>query len=301
MRNIATCYSEHAIKISDSYCSGPNSNHSVIPPNLIPSIQTSVICIYKTAKLHNKKQFLIEFIWCDLIAKGFIISLSDHLSPPFLFNHQNAGQFRKLKGLEKYESFGSKIEVFWDLSNAKYEQDGPEPNKGFYISVLIDSELGLKLGDLKDDIEDISINGVTQFSLISRSEHFSGGGLFSTKVRFCEIGEIHNIVIKCIGDDKGVKNSLFSVSIDGKDVIQVKRLQWNFRGNQTIFIDGLLVDMMWDLNDWLFNLKSGYGVFMFRTRSGLHSRLWLEEKRFEEKEEERSGFSLLICACKYTD
>ncbi|WMV44540.1 hypothetical protein MTR67_037925 [Solanum verrucosum] len=94
------------------------------------------------------------------------------------------------------------------------------------------------------------------------------------------------------------------VSIDKKSVIQVKRLQWNFRGNQTIFLDGLVVDFMWDVHDWLCNPKSGCAMFMFRTRSGLDSRLWFDqEKNLEqnEEEEEKDGFSLMICATKSPD
>ncbi|KAH0632419.1 hypothetical protein KY290_035843 [Solanum tuberosum] len=94
------------------------------------------------------------------------------------------------------------------------------------------------------------------------------------------------------------------VSIDKKSVIQVKRLQWNFRGNQTIFLDGLVVDFMWDVHDWLCNPKSGCAKFMFRTRSGLDSRLWFDqEKNLEqnEEEEEKDGFSLMICATKSPD
>jgi hypothetical protein len=38
----------------------------------------------------------------------------------------------------------------------------------------------------------------------------------------------------------------------------VKQLQWNFRGNQTIFVDNLLVDLMWDVHDWFFNPTSRF-------------------------------------------
>ncbi|KAF7818746.1 uncharacterized protein G2W53_024201 [Senna tora] len=89
------------------------------------------------------------------------------------------------------------------------------------------------------------------------------------------------------------------VCIDKKTIFEVKRLKWNFRGNQAIFVDGLLVDMMWDVHDWLFKPNNGCGVFMFRTRSGLDSRLWLEDKTLEaHKDHHTIGFSLLICACK---
>ncbi|KAA8516676.1 hypothetical protein F0562_016818 [Nyssa sinensis] len=291
MRNIATCYSEHAIKVSDSYCSGP-SNRAYLSPNLIPSIQNAVTCIYK-AKLSTKKQLLIRVTWCNL---GFTIGIGDDPSSPFKFNTR----FQKIKGTKAFESCNSKIEVFWDLSTAKYDA-GPEPVNGFYVVVLVDSELILLLGDIDEEELDVKklITEIpdAKFLLLSRSEHFSGNSLYSTKAQFCNTGTSHDILIKFIGEDQGSKNySVLSVCIDKKNVIQVKRLQWNFRGNQTIFVDGLLVDMMWDVHDWFFNPTSGCAVFLFRTRIGLDSRLWLEEKNSEEKEHERVGFSLLICA-----
>ena len=63
-------------------------------------------------------------------------------------------------------------------------------------------------------------------------------------------------------------------------------------------MDGLLVDLLWDVHDWFFNPNSGNAVFMFRTRSGMDSRLWLEEKLVERDQQERVEFSLLIYAFK---
>lgn len=99
-----------------------------------------------------------------------------------------------------------------------------------------------------------------------------------------------------------MKHPILSVCIDKKMVIRVKKLQWNFRGNQTIFLDGLLVDLMWDVHDWFYNPDSGFAVFMFRTRSGLDSRLWLEEKLLQNQnyERDRVDFSFMIYACKNT-
>ncbi|PKI33274.1 hypothetical protein CRG98_046329 [Punica granatum] len=78
---------------------------------------------------------------------------------------------------------------------------------------------------------------------------------------------------KVHGGNEGLKHPAVLVYVDRKVVVmRVKRLMWNFRGNQTVFIDSLLVDLMWDLRDWFFNNSgSGYAVFMFRTRSGLDS------------------------------
>ncbi|GAB2301456.1 hypothetical protein Dimus_035478, partial [Dionaea muscipula] len=71
-----------------------------------------------------------------------------------------------------------------------------------------------------------------------------------------------------------------------------------------IFVDGLLVDLMWDVHDWLFNLLSGSAVFIFRTRSSgiFDNRLWLEENhkmmmpQTHMEEHQRVDFSLLIYA-----
>ncbi|KAJ6364875.1 hypothetical protein OIU76_029784 [Salix suchowensis] len=249
MRSIAACYSEHAIKISDSYCSGP-SNHAYLSQNCSPSIPDSVSCVYKV-KLSTQKAPL------------------DH---PRL-----ARQIR------------------------------PQPVRGFYVVVMVDSELGLVLGDT--DNEEVRKKCLMEKtaplrpSLVSRSEHFSGKTTYSTKAQFSDTGTTHDILIKCGGDEEdGSKNPVLSVWIDDKETFQVKRLRWNFRGNRIIFLDGLLVDMMWDLHQWFFKEQSGRAVFMFRTRSGLDSRLWLddevEKKNLEHEGRDRPGFSLLISARK---
>lgn len=300
MRNIAACYSEHAIKVSDSYCSGP-SNQAYSSTNLIPSIQNAVTCIYQV-KLSTLKQVMIKLTWCNLLGQGFSIGISDYPFCPSKFS-KNSRLLSKVKGAKTFESCDSRIEVFWDISRARYD-NGPEPINGFYVMVLVNSELGLHLGDMEQEFEVkkriVDIH-VARYSLVSRREHFSGNAVYSTKAKFCDSGTIHDILIKCSEKEKGSKNPELSVYIDKKNVIQVKRLHWNFRGNHTIFLDGLLVDMMWDVHDWLFKSSSGYAVFMLRTRSELDSRLWLEEKNLEQKDEEKVAFSLLICASKNPD
>ncbi|GMH30164.1 hypothetical protein Nepgr_032007 [Nepenthes gracilis] len=300
MRSIATCYSEHAVRVSDSYCSGP-LNRSYLSPKLIQSIRNAVSLTYKT-RLSSQKHLLITVTWCDkLICQGFWINVSEKMSPEFR-NSSNSHQLCKIKGTKEFESCNSGIEVYWDLSNAKFEA-GPEPISAFYIVVLIDSTICLILGDMEDDpqVKKVTVGlPIVKFSLVYQCENFSGQKTeFSTKAKFCDSGLAHDILVKFGEEDEGPKNPIFSVFIDNKRVIKVMRLQWNFRGNQVTFVDGVLVDVMWDVYGWFAQPSpSAAAVFLFRTRSGLDSRLWLEEKDLAEKNHDKLEFSLLISASK---
>lgn len=316
MRDLVSCFSENAVNVSNSSCSTYSSN-ACISPSLIPSVQNAVTSIYRVI-LSTKKQVFITVNWCKnpITGQGLSINFGDvddsnnnndhqEAAAPASFKlNTNSRFFRKKKGNKVIESSSSKIEVLWDLSTAKYGT-GPEPLEGFYVLVMVDSEIGLVLGNLGDEIVTKKVKNNTpvaaKVSLISRQEHCSGNTLYSTKAQFCESGVTHDILIRCSGENEGLKNPALSVSIDKKTAIRIKRLQWNFRGNQTIFVDdGLLVDLMWDVHDWFFSPSaSGYAVFMFRTRSGLDSRLWLEEKLLQ-KQQDRIEFSLVIYACKNT-
>lgn len=221
----------------------------------------------------------------------------------------NSRQLGKIKGNETFQAHNFNIQVIWDLTNARYES-GPEPTSGFYVVVLVDSEQCLRLGD-KEEEEELSLEEVKTKSMgvksvmIYRRERFCGSYIYSTKARFCETGLVHEILIKWVMDEEGPrrKGYVLCVSIDEKMILEVKRLRWNFRGNQAIFLeDGLMVDMMWDVHDWLFNPSKRCAVFMFRTRNGMDSRLWLEEKTLGPlKDPHRIGFSLLLCASNNSD
>ncbi|KAK7312631.1 hypothetical protein VNO77_36634 [Canavalia gladiata] len=304
MRDIVSCFSENAVNVSHSSCSSYSisNNGCIVSPTTAPSpsTQNSISSVYKLV-LSTLKQLLITVTWCKNHSnQGLSISFNDEDPPPFRLN-TNSRFFRKKKGckLLEFNSGESKIEVLWDLSSAKYDA-GPEPVEGFYVVILVDSEIGLVLGDLAEEAINKRFKTsthVAKVSLLSRREHCSGNTLYTTKAQFCDTGTWHDVVIRCTMENEGFKSPVLSVCIDKKTVIRVKRLQWNFRGNQTIFVDGLLVDLLWDVHDWFFNPASGYAVFMFRTRSGMDSRLWLEEKT-AQKDKDRVEFSLLIYACK---
>ena len=315
MRDIVSCFSENAVNVSHSSisCSSYSHNACISPSSIVvPSTQNSISSVYKLV-LSTLKQVLVTVTWCRSHSnQGLTITFNDEDPPLFRLN-TNSRLFRKKKGskiLESSDSSSSKVEILWDLSSAKYES-GPEPVQGFHVVIIIDSEIGLVLGDTaaeeivskRQNFKSNNNNNtpLAKVSLLSRREHCSGNTLYTTKAQFCDTGTWHDVMIRCSveNENEGLfKSPVLCVCIDKKTVIRVKRLQWNFRGNQTIFVDGLLVDLLWDVHDWFFNpSSSGYAVFMFRTRSGMDSRLWLEEKN-AHKDKDRVEFSLLIYACK---
>jgi len=308
MRDMVTCFSEHAVRVSEMTCSS-YANQS-IPPNLnlTASVQNAVVCVYKTCLLSAQEhQFLITATWCrnQLGQGGLSISFGDEDDPSSSsstsFKLSTFSRlFRKKKGHKSFEIDSSRVEVLWDLSSATYHSS-PEPIDRYYVLVMVGSELALVLGDLAQEAACKRLKMGAPLPrpahLVSRREHYSGPALYSTKTQFCDSGLTHEIVIRCSEDQEKLKQPVLHVSIDKRTVIKIRRLQWNFRGNQTVFVEGLLIDLMWDVHDWFFNPGSGHAVFMFKTRSGRDSRLWLEEK-LGQKDEEASDFSLLIYASK---
>ncbi|KAK4779529.1 hypothetical protein SAY87_015635 [Trapa incisa] len=317
MRDIASCISESSVVVSQSAACTSYSNNGCISPALVPSIKNAVTSLYRTT-LSSQNQILITVTWLrtnngqtltinfagssldDPPAASFKLSLSSRL-------------LRKKKGSKTVDpSFSNSIsptEVFWDLSNARFNA-GPEPSDHFYVVVVVDSEIGLILGDMMSHeaaLKRFKLEPVGgKFSLISRRENFSGNTVYTTRARFSDGGPVHDILVHFVAESVGLKPPALLVYVDRKVAMRVKRLIWNFRGNQTMFIDGLLVDLMWDLHHWFFSpAGSGYAVFMFRTRRGLDGMLWLEEKSESsspERDEAEDGrvdqFSLLIYASK---
>lgn len=247
-----------------------------------------------------------------------IVSFDHDPSSSFRLGASSGGLFRKNRSHSKKMGHrSSEVEVFWDFSKAVYET-GPEPVDGFYVLVTVDSELGLALGDratreaIYKKLGVCASGDTAKFSMVSRREHLSGDSVYSTKARFGKTGVVHGVLIKRREESEGQKYPVLCVYVDNKIVLRVKRLQWNFRGSQTIFVDGSAIDLLWNVHDWFFGPGTGCATFMFRMRNETsaaattatdgNERLWLEDK-LEMQEEEgchRGDFSLLICASKST-
>ncbi|KAH0850155.1 hypothetical protein HID58_095738 [Brassica napus] len=131
----------------------------------------------------------------------------------------------------------SNISVFWDLSSAKFGSS-PEPLGGFYVCVVVDKEMTLLLAQFSND------------------------------------GKTHDLVIEC---DVSVSDPCLVVLVDGKVLMKVKRVHWKFRGNDTMVVDRISVEVIWDVHSWFFGLPSspGHAVFMFRTCQQPVEKTWV--------------------------
>uniref|UniRef100_A0A7N0RHJ1 DUF868 family protein n=1 Tax=Kalanchoe fedtschenkoi TaxID=63787 RepID=A0A7N0RHJ1_KALFE len=304
MKTLSLCHCRHAINVSDSYCSA--RRRPFVTPRLrkptvqVPSRQDSVSCVYKSelvSSSSSREELLITLTWTrDLVRRGFDLELLDARSKR---GSGCAYRLRKVKGYSSFDFDGSRIEVWWNLSAAEYD-NGCEPGGQFYLMMAVDSELCLKLGNNFSADERVkkmeTSPGLSKTVCFSRRERFSGSTFYSTKAKFCDSGKEHDIRIKCVKetDESGAERPLLLVLVDGRKMVRVANLEWNFRGNQTIFFEGLVVDVMWDVQEWFFN-SGRDAVFLFRTRSGPDSRLWFEEKNLFGDQLE---FSLVISGCK---
>lgn len=170
------------------------------------------------------------------------------------------------------------VGVFWDYAAARYGA-GPEPVSGFYVAVVADAEFVLLLGDMSRGYVERLHGGipVAESRMARRRERFVGCGCWHTKARFLESGAEHEIGVGLEGDTEAW------VTVDGRKVVQLRRLRWNFRGSHTLILDGgAPVDMTWDLHGWLFHAldpsaSSSSAVFTFHARGASETRLWMDD------------------------
>jgi Plant protein of unknown function (DUF868) len=119
------------------------------------------------------------------------------------------------------------VALFWDYTLAKYGS-GPEPISGFYVIVVVDSEFALLIGDTCEETVK-KLEGTikkAEFKIASRKEQVLGHVAHTTRARFRDGGDEHEITISCSkkgddDDDDGHPGEVLSVSVDNKRVVQV--------------------------------------------------------------------------------
>lgn len=242
------------------------------------------------------------------MGQGLSIGFSDNTNQCLSKVDIKPGLFLNKKGSKTLEVHSNKIDIYWDFSSVKYGS-GPEPLGGFYLAISSKQKLVLLIGDMdqealkKTKVNTFPSNGV----LISKREHVFGKDVFNSKARFCNLRNFHDLTIEC--DTNSAKNTCLIVRVDTKTVMKVNHLKWNFRGNQTILVDGIEVEVFWDVYNWLFGTSLGNAIFVFKTKASMEMmcaqkalsgefqsvpRSW--SQRFNESQSGDLGFSLVLFA-----
>ncbi|CAA0834758.1 Plant protein of unknown function (DUF868 [Striga hermonthica] len=296
MRDFPSCFGENGVQVADPSCSSVNVSKAS---------QKTVTCIYRCELF--EKPCLISLVWSKgLLAQCLNVEIDDD-SHKFISKFDvRPSLFSKRKGSKSLQLNSGKVEIFWDLSVAKFGS-GPEPVSSYYLGIVCMGEMVLLVGDLIDEAFK-KMGSTARLSgsiFVSKREHVCGKSIFCTKAQFCDNGKIHDLKIECntnYGDDP-----FLVVRIDSKTVLQVKHLKWKFRGNLTIVVDGMPVEVFWDVHNWLFSPSSGKAVFLFQTSlpaEKMWAGTWSCDSLFVCSEEFRGaklpthGFSLFLYAWK---
>ena len=298
MRDFPSCFGENGVQVADSTSSGVFRS----------TAQNLVTCVY-SCKLGGKS-CLIIITWCkNLVGQGLSVEIDDWMNQCLCKFDIKPWLFAKRKGSKSFEINSIEVDAYWDLSLAKFGS-GPEPLEGFYLAVVFNGEMVLLLGDMRKEAfkKTNATPGFYNAIFITKKEHIFGKKLYVTKAQFWDNGQNHNLSIEC--DTVSTDDPSLAIRIDSKTVMQVKHLRWKFRGNQTILIDGLPVEVFWDVHNWLFRPSVGNAVFMFQTCSSAE-KLWSGQpffdssallspcsQNFREFKLQGLGFSLILYAWK---
>uniref|UniRef100_A0A0A9DDZ3 DUF868 domain-containing protein n=1 Tax=Arundo donax TaxID=35708 RepID=A0A0A9DDZ3_ARUDO len=289
MRDFPSCFGESGVQIADASSSSSSAGKG--------AAQNLVTCLYQTQ--FSGRPCVISVTWSkSLMGQGLSIGVDDLSSQCLCKADIKPWLFSKKKGSKSLDVEDGKIEIFWDLSGAKFGA-GPEPLEGFYVAVVFDLELVLLLGDMKKDAyrKTGANRSMLNAVFMARREHIYGKKIYSTKAQFCDNGQLHDIIIEC--DTVGLKDPCLEIRVDKKPVMQVKRLAWKFRGNQTILVDGMPVEVFWDVHSWLFGSTASNAVFMFQTcQAPEKSMPWSYSQIFRDSQLQGLGFSLILHAWK---
>lgn len=258
MRDFPSCFNESGVQVADS--SPTSSNSSKASQNL-------VTCVYQTQ--FQGTSCFITITWSkNLMGQGVSIGIRSSTVECICKVDIKPWLFTPRKGFRSSEVDSTAIDIYWDFSSAKFGF-GPEPLEGFYLAVAFNQELVLCLGDLQKEVyKKIGPSPAASNTVfIAKREHIFGKRVYRAKAQFCDHGPIHDIAIEC--DTGGINDPSLVISVDSKAVMQVKRLRWKFRGNQTILVDGLPVEVYWDVHSWFFGNVTGNAVFLFQNQTCL--------------------------------
>lgn len=233
------------------------------PAVVTRSGQSVFMSVYRT-KIADQCR-LVTITWCkNALLHGLSVSIDGpegesqftckvELKPCYFWRKQ---------GTKRFTVEGKPVDISWDLKAAKFNGE-TEPSSEYYVAVVCNEEVVLLLGDLKKEAyrKTKSRPALIDPILVSKKEHIFGKKKFCTKVKFHEKGRFHDISIECKNKSSTPE---MEISIDGHLGIHVKHLQWKFRGNESIHVNKVRVEVYWDVHDWIFSTGLRHALFIFK-------------------------------------
>ncbi|XP_066359779.1 uncharacterized protein [Miscanthus floridulus] len=302
IRDLASCVSDGAVRVA---CTTPSSTlmatsttttSSSSSSSSSPSTLSVAVSYRATPQSPTSPPLLLRLTWSHTPLRPPTLSFAGPTasSPAILL--------RRRKGTRSLPSTSSHpaLALFWDLTAARYAAAGgasPEPVSGFYVVAVADAEVVLAVGDLASEFVKAKFEGqipkarsILPVARVVVAAATAATAVHAARVRFAEGAPEHEVTVGCCCSTRGGKEGEEElwVSVDGKRAVHERRLRWNFRGNQTMFVDGAPVDVLWDLHGWWFRDPPGRAVVMLRARTALENRLWLQE------EAQAPAFALLV-------
>ncbi|XP_018435320.2 uncharacterized protein LOC108807533 [Raphanus sativus] len=138
MKDFSSCSGENGVQVAD-----PSSS------NAVKVSQNLVICIYRCCI--RGRTCLITVTWTkNLMGQCVTVGVDDSCNRSLCKVEIKPWLFTKRKGSKNLEAYSCNIDVYWDLSSAKFGSS-PEPLGGFYVGVVVDKEMVLLLGDMKKE------------------------------------------------------------------------------------------------------------------------------------------------------
>ncbi|KAE8730541.1 protein transport protein SFT2-like [Hibiscus syriacus] len=226
--------------------------------------QTTVTLVYQTNIVGYYRN--VKVLWCKNVMNPSLSIMVNSTQGNFQYSCKTdlkLWHFWGKIGCKSFEVEGSQVDVYWDLQSAKFIS-GPEPVSDYYIVLVAHEEVVLLLGDYKKKAykRTKSRPALVEPLLIYRKENMFAKKSFTTRARFDEKNREHDIVVE--SSITGIKDPEMWISMEGVVLVNVRNLQWKFRGNQTVLVDKQPVQVMWDVHDWLFsNLGTAQCVFIF--------------------------------------
>ncbi|GFZ13623.1 hypothetical protein Acr_23g0020080 [Actinidia rufa] len=177
MRNFPSCFSENGVQIADSSSSFTTK-----------TAQNLVSCVYRCRL--SGISCLITTTWTkNLMGQGLSIGIDDSANQCLCKFDIKPWLFSKRKGSKNLEVDSNSIDIYWDLSSAKFGS-GPEPIEGFYLAIVCNHEIVLLLGDLrKEAYKRIDANPIASKAIfVAKRENIFGKRFYGARAQFFRKG-----------------------------------------------------------------------------------------------------------------